>query len=82
MCNVYTTICSSQKRIFHIYPNPFLWKSFPLFLPVNIHTNFAVGQTMTTEQKMLSSGSVFVRRKQRREYVMKNNNQINVPLIS
>ena len=34
---------------------------------------------MVTEQKMLSSESVFVRRKQRREFGMKNNNQINVP---
>ena len=35
---------------------------------------------MVTEQKMLSSGSVFFRRKQRRETEMSNkNNQINIP---
>ena len=43
----------------------FNWYNPPLFPPVNIHTNFAVGQTMPTEQKMLSSGSVFIRRKQK-----------------
>ena len=48
---------------------PFLWKPFPLFPPVNIHTVFDFGQTMVTEQRMLSSDSVFFRRKQRRELV-------------
>ena len=57
----------------------FNWYNPPLFPPVNIHTVFDFGQTRLTEQKMLSSESVFVRRKQRREFGMKNNNQINVP---
>ena len=34
---------------------------------------------MVTEQKILSSESIFVRRKQKEICVMKNNNQINVP---
>ena len=51
----------------------------PIFPPLSIHTNSGSGQTMATEQKMLSSEGVFIRRKQRRDFGMKNNNQINVP---
>ena len=50
--------------------------SFP---PVNIHSFFSAGQNKRTEQKILSSEGVFFRRKQRRDFGMKNNNQINVP---
>jgi len=54
-------------------------QNLPPFPSLSTYTTFDFGQTRVTEQKMLSSGSVFVRRKQRREHVMKNNNQINVP---
>ena len=58
---------------------PVLFLFFPAIPSVNIHTAFDFGQTMPTEQKMLSSEGVFIRRKQKEICVMKNNNQINVP---
>ena len=53
----------------------------PFFPSVNIHTVFDFGETRCTEQKMLSSESVFFRRKQKEIRVMsnKNNNQLNIP---
>ena len=47
----------------------------------SIHTIFDFGQTRTTEMKMLSSGSIFFRRKQKERTIKSNsnNNQINVP---
>jgi len=44
---------------------PALIQNSPFFPPVNIHTKNDFGQTMVTEQKMLSSGSIFFRRKTR-----------------
>ena len=41
--------------------------------------SFLFGKAMCAEQKMLSSESVFFRRKQKERNTMKNNNQINIP---
>ena len=55
-------------------------KSFPTFPPLNIHTVFDFGQTMVTEQKMLSSESIILPKKAKERIKMSNsNNQINVP---
>ena len=43
------------------------FRFFPLFPPLNIHTNFVDGQTMPTERKTLSSERVFFRRKRKGE---------------
>ena len=48
--------------------NMIAFHPFPIFPPLSIHTVFDFGQTRTTEQKMLSSEGIFLRRKQRREY--------------
>jgi small acid-soluble spore protein D (minor alpha/beta-type SASP) len=69
---VTSTVFSGNKAYCHV---------LPLFPPVHIHTVFDFGETITTEQKMLSSGSIFIRRKQKESMNMssKNNNQLNIP---
>jgi small acid-soluble spore protein D (minor alpha/beta-type SASP) len=56
-------------------------QNLPALPTLSIHTIFDFGQTRTTETKMLSSGSIFFRRKQKERRIMSNsnNNQINVP---
>jgi len=56
-------------------------KYLPIFPPLSTYTTFDFGQTIPTEQNILSSESVFIRRKQKERANMSNNNnnQLNIP---
>ena len=57
----------------------FLFQIFRTFPVRNIHIAPHWGKNTPTETKILSSESVFFRRKQKERNLMKSNNQINVP---
>ena len=60
-----------------------MWNTFPPFPPLSTHTHFHFGNTMTTEEKMLSNPeSVLLSGNDKKERIQmsnSNNNRINVP---